>query len=79
LIPVTSNKIKAIGYDEATQTLAVSFTRGAGAIYHYPSVTKEVHDGFIKADSVGKYFGTHIQELPFDKFPSEIDHGNAAS
>ena len=38
LVPVTSNQVKAIGYDEATQTLAVAFTRGTGAIYHYPNV-----------------------------------------
>ena len=71
LVPVTSKQIKAVGYDEASQTLAVSFNHGAGAIYHYPNVTKETHNAFLQAESVGKYFGAHIQALPFEKFPAE--------
>lgn len=71
LVPVTSNQVKAIGYDEDTQTLAVTFTRGPGSIYHYPNVPKETHDAFMQAESIGKYFGTHIKDLPFDKFPAE--------
>lgn len=71
LVPVTSNQVKSVGYDAATQTLAVTFTRGAGAIYHYPNVTKETHDAFMQAESIGKYFGAHIKDLPFEKFPAE--------
>lgn len=71
LSPVTSNQVKAIGYDPATETLAVTFTRGAGAIYHYPGVTKELHQAFMSAESIGKFFGQHIQPLPFEKFPAE--------
>lgn len=68
LSPVKSNQIKAVGYDAATKTLAVTFTRGAGAIYHYPGVTPEAHAAFIGAESIGKHFGQHIQSLPFAKF-----------
>ncbi|WP_342617181.1 KTSC domain-containing protein [Rhodoferax sp. GW822-FHT02A01] len=68
LVPVTSNKVAAIGYDEATQTLAVTFPRGAGAIYHYPNVSKETHQALVQAESIGKYFGAHIQDLPYEKF-----------
>lgn len=71
LVPVTSNQVKAIGYDEATKTLAVTFTRGIGAIYHYPDVSKETHDAFMQAESVGKFFGAHIQKLPFLKYEAE--------
>lgn len=71
LVPVTSNQVKAIGYDEATQTLAVAFTRGAGAIYHYPNVNAEMHSEFMQAESVGKFFGAHIKDLPFEKFAAE--------
>lgn len=71
LVPVTSNQVKAIGYDEATQTLAVAFTRGTGAIYHYPNVNAEMHNAFMQAESVGKYFGAHIKDLPFEKFAAE--------
>nr|WP_319566233.1 KTSC domain-containing protein [uncultured Rhodoferax sp.] len=68
LVPVKSNQVKAVGYDASTQTLAVTFTRGAGAIYHYPNVTAEAHAAFIGAESIGKHFGQHIQSLPFSKF-----------
>lgn len=71
LVPVVSNQVAAIGYDEATKTLAVQFTRGAAAFYHYPNVSKETHEAFMKAESIGKYFGANIQSLPFDKYPAE--------
>ncbi len=71
LTPVTSNQVKAIGYDETTQTLAVTFTRGAGAIYHYPNVSPETYAAFIGAESIGKYFGQHIKNLPFEKYAPE--------
>lgn len=71
LVPVTSNQVKAIGYDEASQTLAVTFTRGPGSIYHYGGISKETHDAFMQAESVGKYFGAHIKDLPFEKFAAE--------
>ena len=68
MAPVTSNQVAAIGYDAATQTLAVTFTRGAGAIYHYPDVTPETHAKFVSAESIGSFFGQHIKALPFKKF-----------
>jgi hypothetical protein len=70
LVSVESNQVKAIGYDEATQTLAVTFTRGT-AVYHYPGVSKEAHAAFVGAESIGTYFGKHIKPLPFKKFPAE--------
>lgn len=71
LVPVTSNQVKAIGYDEATKTLAVQFTRGTGAIYHYPNVEPETHTAFMTSESIGKFFGAHIKQLPFTKFEGE--------
>ncbi len=68
---VDSSQVKAIGYDEATKTLAVTFTRGAGAIYHYPDVEKSVYEDFIKAESIGQFFGKHIKSLPFNKYHGE--------
>lgn len=65
---VESNQVKAIGYDDATKTLAVTFTRGAGAIYHYPNVEPELYAEFIGAESIGTFFGKHIKALPFKKF-----------
>lgn len=68
LVPVKSNQVKEVGYDPATQTLAVTFTRGTGAIYHYPNVTPEAHAAFVGAESVGQHFGQHIKPLPFTKY-----------
>lgn len=70
MTPVESSQLAAIGYHPATKTLAVSFARGGGAVYHYPDVEPEVHAAFIAAESVGKYFGAHIKALPFKKFPA---------
>lgn len=71
LHPVESSQVKAVGYDPKTQTLAVTFAHGAGAIYHYPDVTHEAYQAFIKAESIGKHFGKHIKPLPFKKFPAK--------
>lgn len=68
LTPVTSNQVAAIGYDPATKTLAVTFTRGTGAVYHYPNVEPKTHADFIAAESIGRFFGAHIKSLPFKKF-----------
>lgn len=65
---VTSNQVKAIGYDLATKTLACTFTRGPGHIYHYADVEPETHAAFVKAESIGTYFGQHIKPLAFKKF-----------
>jgi len=68
LVPVSSGQVKAIGYDAATKTLAVTFTRGPGTVYQYPNVEAKVHDDLIKAESIGTFFGKHIKPLSFKKF-----------
>lgn len=70
LTPVQSNRITAIGYDSTTTTLAVTFKYGK-AIYHYPNVKPDVYEAFMQAESKGKFFGTHLQTLPFEKFQQE--------
>ena len=68
LNPVTSGKIKGIGYDPETSTLAVQFVQGKGAVYHYPGVTADQYKEFAGAESVGKHFITNFQAAPFEKF-----------
>jgi len=65
---VESSQVKAIGYDPETKTLAVSFPRGTGAIYHYPNVEPETYAAFVGAESIGKFFGANIKSLPFKKY-----------
>jgi hypothetical protein len=83
MTPVTSNQIAAIGHDAATSTLAVTFTRGTGAVYHYPNVPRETYEAFLAAESKGNFFGQHIMSLPFEKFPAApatpVAAGDAAS
>jgi len=68
---VESNQISKIGYDPETKTLAVTFTRGGGAVYHYPNVEQATFDAFVAAESSGTFFGMHIKLLPFLKYRSE--------
>lgn len=77
LEPVESNQVGAIGYDEATKTLAVQFKRGARAIYHYAGVEPETFVAFKGAESIGTYFGKHLKSLPFTKYPHEDDRAAA--
>lgn len=75
MVPVESNQVRAIGYDAATQTLACTFTRGPGHIYHYPGVSPELHAEFMASESKGNFFGQRIKPLPFDKFPApKVEH-----
>lgn len=69
---VESNQVAAIGYDAPSSTLAVTFARGSGGVYHYPNVSPELHQQFFEAESIGSFFGQNIKALPFDKFPAEV-------
>lgn len=71
LHPVESGQVKAVGYDAATQTLAVQFRHGKQAIYHYPDVSPETHAAFVGAESLGSYFRDNLKHLPFTKYPAE--------
>lgn len=71
LRPVKSNKIKSVGYDASSKTLAVAFQYGAGAIYHYPDIEQKVFDDFMAAESKGSFFGKHLQTRAFRKYKPE--------
>ena len=72
MTPVESHQLAAIGYDAERKTLAVTFTRDTGAIYHY-EVEPAVHAAFMAADSKGGFFGQHIKPLKFKKFPAPVE------
>ena len=72
LTAVESNQVSAIGYDAASGTMAVTFSRGPGHVYHYPNVSPELHQQFLEAESIGSFFGQHIKTLAFDKFPASV-------
>ena len=58
-VSVSSNNIRAVGYDPSTSTLEVEFT--TGSIYQYHCVPQEEFDAMINAASKGKYFGANIR------------------
>ena len=70
MTPVVSKQLAAVGYDAASKTLAMTFTRGPGHVYHYPNVEQKTHDEMMAAESKGAFFGQHIKTLAFDKFPA---------
>lgn len=72
LLPVDSSQVRAIGYDPATKTLAVTFMHGIGSVYQYQGVEPQVYADFVGAASIGSYFGKHIKNLPFKKFPAAV-------
>lgn len=75
MVQVESNQVKAIGYDAASKTLACTFTRGTGHIYHYQNVEPETHAAFMKSESKGNFFGQHIKPLAFEKFQApKVEH-----
>jgi len=57
--PVNSSNISAIGYDTDNQILEVEFTNGA--VYSYSGMPSGEYEGFMNADSKGKYFHASIK------------------
>jgi hypothetical protein len=57
--PVESSNIKAIGYDQATQTLRMEFRNGS--IHDYPDTSPADHTNLMAAASHGKHFHQHIR------------------
>ena len=59
-IAVASSTIRAIGYDEKSQTLEVEFK--SGGIYQYMIVPKNVHERFMASLSKGKFLAQYIKD-----------------
>lgn len=57
--PVSSSNISAIGYDSDSEILEVEFTNGS--VYSYSGVPLGEYDGFMNADSKGKYLHANIK------------------
>jgi hypothetical protein len=62
-ISVRSSTVKAIGYDEASETLGVQFLDGRE--YRYFAVPKSRFDGLRTASSVGRYLNQFIKEANY--------------
>lgn len=62
-IPVTSSNLSAVGYDPATSTLEISFTKGG--VYQYANVPASVYEGLMSASSHGRYFDINIKKAGY--------------
>ena len=59
MVEVVSSNIKAIGYDEATLTLRVTFHGDKS--YDYMGVSSMAHMDLLNSESVGKHFHQNIK------------------
>lgn len=62
MVPVTSSTIESYSWTagkKATGTLFVKFKNGS--TYRYDSVTTDAYNGFVGAESKGKYFSANIR------------------
>jgi hypothetical protein len=56
-LPVTSETIAEIGYQDST--LEIMFT--SGTVYQYFDVPEHVYDGLMNADSHGRFFNEQVR------------------
>ena len=53
MVSVDSNNVRAVGFDDAPNTLQVKFLNGS--LYQYFDVPRHVFDELLAAGSVGSY------------------------
>lgn len=64
--PVASSNIRAIAYDQESQTLEVEFH--SGGTYRYLGVPQSEYDALMLADSKGRYLNMYIKgRYPYEK------------
>jgi len=68
MVPVESKAISEIGYDEEDSALGVRFL--SGGLHYYDGVPPSVWEQMQKAESLGKFFHSHIRgKYPARKIP----------
>jgi len=58
---LNSSAISHIKYNTETEILSITFTSG-NTVYDYPGVPHHEVKSLTAAESVGKYFATHIRK-----------------
>jgi hypothetical protein len=59
MVPVSSSILRAVGHDEASQTLTIRFA--SGAVYAYRGVPRATFDALLASASPGRYFGQYVR------------------
>jgi hypothetical protein len=54
-----SSMISEVDYDSDEKLLTLTFSKGGK--YQYEDVSKDVYEGLLNAESIGKYFLAHIK------------------
>jgi KTSC domain len=62
-VPVESAQLTSVGYDLDSSTLEVEFRKGG--IYQYSSISPEMHQQLMSAESIGTFFNTVIRKGDF--------------
>lgn len=57
--PVASSWIKSLGYDRASQTIAMLTERGG--LYYIDAVSEEIFEEWCDADSPSEYYNAYIK------------------
>ncbi|MCU4734218.1 MAG: KTSC domain-containing protein [Bacillus cereus] len=63
MIPVNSSNLSAVGYDNRTQTLRVSFLNRT--VYDYYNVPENLYQGLMTASSHGGYLDRYIKKANY--------------
>jgi hypothetical protein len=61
LIPVESSNLAAVGYDEMSHRLTVSFK--SGTVYQYYAVPLSIYRALMASVSLGSFFARHIKTV----------------
>lgn len=59
MIPVSSSNLAAVGYDEKSKTLFITFHKSG--TYAYDNVPESVYRGLMAAGSKGQYHKAYIK------------------
>jgi len=68
---VESSNIRAIDYEDITNTLTIYFH--SGYVYKFFGVPQNVVDALVKAPSIGQYFHKYIKDsYPYDRTTKRV-------
>lgn len=74
MTPVTSSNLAAVGYDQTSGELHVTF-KPSGLTYAYTGVTPEAYAQLMAAPSKGSHFRDHIRgHYTHRKLAPEVRH-----
>jgi len=60
MIPVRSNAIRAVGYDQVNMRMRILFVQGRS--YDFCRVPGHVYNGLMSASSMGSYYNNFIKD-----------------